>query len=139
HPNGAAAPPARFDHPSQSPYASGNHFGITEFVVLYAILKREAFSTELHPGLDPGWRPVRVRKRVPPKILSPGFSPPRWRGDTGEQDGKYTGEEDPVECSCAANRGDGSAETPDLVEVEKVGANERSHRAADIGKRRGVL
>src|SRR5882757_9219982 len=36
----AADPPARFDHPSQSPtYASGYHFGTTEFIVLYAILK----------------------------------------------------------------------------------------------------
>jgi hypothetical protein len=31
-PNGAAAPPARFDHPSQSPTcAPGHHFEATEF------------------------------------------------------------------------------------------------------------
>src|SRR6202022_1500275 len=63
----------------------------------------------------------------------------RWRGDTGEQDGENTGEKDAVECPRAAGRGDRCAKVADPVEIEKVGADQRSHRAADIGKRGRVF
>src|SRR6185436_10455835 len=70
---------------------------------------------------------------------SPGRSRPRGRCDAGKQDGENPGEENPVERAGAADRSDGGAKTADLVEVEKVGADQRSHRATDIGKRRGIF
>src|SRR5713101_935481 len=63
----------------------------------------------------------------------------RWSGDAGEQNGKNAGEKNAVECSRAADRGDRSAKTGDLVEIEKIGTNESPHRAADIGKWRRVF
>ena len=48
-------------------------------------------------------------------------------------------EKDTVERSGAANRGDRRAQAADLVEIEQIGADKRSHRAADIGQRRRVF
>src|SRR4030081_1926323 len=69
----------------------------------------------------------------------PGRPWARGRGDAGKQDGENAGEKDAVESSRAANRGDWRAKATDLVEIKKIGANQRSHRAADIGKWRRVL
>src|SRR5882724_4627980 len=51
----------------------------------------------------------------------------RWCGDTCEQNGKNAGEKNAVEGPRAADRGDRSAKTGDLVEIEKIGANESPH------------
>src|ERR1700730_11943802 len=69
----------------------------------------------------------------------PGRTWARWRGDTGEQDGENAGEKDAIEGSRPADRGDRRAKVADPVEIEKIGADQRSHRAADIGKGRRVL
>src|SRR6476646_968233 len=57
----------------------------------------------------------------------PGRSRARWRGDTGEQDGENAGEENAVERPGAADRGDRRAKVGDLVQIEKIGADQRSH------------
>src|SRR4051794_23497672 len=87
-----------------------------------------------------GWQLARqgnIRNR--PFRALPGRSRVRWRSDTCKQDGKNAGEKDAVECPGAANRGDWSAKVTDPIEIEKIGTNQRSHRAADIGKWRRVL
>src|ERR1700736_4375297 len=69
----------------------------------------------------------------------PGRTWARWRGDTGKQDRENAGEEDAIECPRATDRGDRRSKVADPVEIEKVAADKRSHRAADIGERRRVL
>src|SRR5437660_9921109 len=63
----------------------------------------------------------------------PRRSRARRRGDSGEQDGENAGEEDAVECPGAADRGDRRAEVGDLIQIKKIGADQRSHGAAQIG------
>ncbi len=79
-----------------------------------------------------------ISERHPFPVL-PRRSRARWRSETCEQNRKDAGEEDAVERARATNRGDRSAQAADLVEIEEIRANQRSHGAADIGQWRRVF
>src|SRR6185437_10224360 len=79
---------------------------------------------------SPGWQPMSPDRRHAGQVVpSPDWPWARGRREACEQHGKNSGQEDAVERPCAANRGDRRAEPADLVEIEKVSADQRSHRA----------
>src|SRR5271169_5747677 len=57
-------------------------------------------------------------------------------GQARDQDGDDARQEYAVESPSAADRGDGGAQALDLIEIEKVGADQRPQAASAIGKRR---
>src|SRR4051794_10561864 len=72
-------------------------------------------------------------------VALPGRTWMRRRGGAGEQPRENAGQKNAIEGPGPPNRGPRGAKPADLVEVHQVGANERSHRAADIGQRRRVF
>src|SRR5882724_10711255 len=88
------------------------------------------------------WRRTISTGLSPPNLPSPAYQTalwPRRRGDAGQENGENPGQKYSVEGPGAANRSDRRAEAADFIEIEQVRADQRSHRAADIGKRGRVF
>src|SRR5882757_5834785 len=74
-------------------------------------------------------RPVRLRRRPQP----------RWRGKACEQNCQNAGQEYAVKCPCATDGSDWRAKAADLIEIENIGADQRSHGSTDISQRRCIF
>src|SRR3954471_16071224 len=95
---------------------------------------RKAFYSDYE---ESGTRATRHSVAIAP--ISPGRPGLRGRGDARDQNRENPGQEYSVEGSGAADRGDRRAKAADLVQVEQIGADQGSHRAADIGERRRIF
>ena len=69
----------------------------------------------------------------------PGQRRARPRVKARQQHGKNAGQEYAVKSPGAADRSDGRAEAAHLVEIGKIGTDQRTEAARDIGERRRVL